>query len=348
MSLGPIIIDLEGTVLTAEERERLIHPQAGGAVLFTRNFQSPEQLDSLVRELHGLRDPQLIVTVDHEGGRVQRFHEGFTRLPPAGVLGERYDRNPREGLALAEQSGWVMAAELRTLGVDLSFAPVLDLNRGISGVIGDRAYHRDPEVVSELARAVMRGMKSAGMSAVGKHFPGHGAVREDSHLTLPVDHRPLEDILAEDIVPFERMVYYGIAGMMPAHVVFDRVDSRPAGFSRFWLQEILRQRLGFQGIIISDDLSMAGAESMGDFGDRTRAALEAGCDMVLICNHPEGAAQALERLEGYNNPASQLRLARLHGRGGLATGELRANDHWRQASARLSSLVDSPDLELDV
>lgn len=348
MSLGPIIIDLEGTALTAEERERLLHPQAGGVVLFTRNFESPEQLAGLVRDLHGLRDPQLIVSVDHEGGRVQRFHEGFTRLPPAGILGARYDLDPREGLALAELSGWVMAAELRALDVDLSFAPVLDLGRGVSGVIGDRAYHRDPEVVAELARAFARGMKAAGMSAVGKHFPGHGAVREDSHLTLPIDRRPLEDILAEDVIPFERLVHYGIAGIMPAHVVYEEVDTKPAGFSRFWLQDILRDRLGFQGIVVSDDLSMAGADSIGDFGDRTEAALEAGCDVVLICNHPQGAAQALERLEGYNNPASQLRLARLHGRSALRIAELQANERWRQGSLRLSALVDSPDLELDV
>jgi beta-N-acetylhexosaminidase len=348
MALGPIMLDLEGQSLTPEERERLRHPQAAGVVLFTRNFESPEQIGALVRELHALRDPHLIVTVDHEGGRVQRFHEGFTRLPPAATVGELYDRNRRDGLELAEQTGWLMAAELRAVGVDLSFAPVLDLSRGVSGVIGDRAYHRDADSVAELARAFTRGMRVAGMSAVGKHFPGHGAVREDSHLTLPVDRRRLEDIEAEDLVPFERMIHHGIAGIMPAHVVYEQVDPLPAGFSRFWLQDVLRGRLGFQGVIISDDLSMAGAEGIGDFGDRTLAALEAGCDVVLICNHPDGAGQALERLSGYNNPASQLRMARLHGRPGGDLAGLRAGDRWRQVSTRLSALDDSRDLELDV
>lgn len=349
MPLGPIMLDLQGLELLPEERELLKHPAAGGVVLFTRNYESPGQLSDLVREIHDLREPKLLVAVDHEGGRVQRFREGFTRLPSAGVIGQVYGREHLRGRSLAETAGWMMAAELRAVGVDFSFAPVLDINHGVSGIIGDRAFHRDPEAVADLAHFFMVGMRKAGMPAVGKHFPGHGGVREDSHLTLPEDFRPLERILGEDLLPFERMIHYGLPGIMPAHVIYRLADPNSAGFSAFWLKGVLRDRLGFQGAIFSDDLSMAGAAAAGTHADRARAALDAGCDMLLVCNHPEGAAEVLQALEGRkDDPVLQVRLAHMHGRKAPPMGDLRELTQWHQAATWLAELDDSPWLELEV
>lgn len=343
------MLDIEGTSLTPEARERLAHPRTGGVILFTRNFESVAQLQALTAQIRALRDPRLLIAVDHEGGRVQRFRDGFTRLPPAASLGRAYDADHQCGIDLAEQAGWLMAAELRAVGVDFSFAPVLDLAHGVSGVIGDRAFHRRPESVAALAQAYVRGMRRAGMQAVGKHFPGHGAVREDSHLTLPVDGREMAEIEAHDLRPFA-MLADTLAGIMPAHVVYTQVDELPAGFSRFWLQEILRRRLGFSGAIFSDDLSMAGAEFAGNYPQRARAALAAGCDMLLVCNHPEGAAEVLAELEAAEtDPVAQVRLARMHGQGhvdGLAgVQQLPA---WKAAVDALRGLAEFPDAELNV
>lgn len=349
MSIGPVMLDIEGLELTAMERELLRHPKAGGVILFTRNYSSPGQLTDLIREIHELREPRLLVAVDHEGGRVQRFREGFTRLPAAARIGQVYGRDHPRGRSLSESIGWMMAAELRAVGVDFSFAPVLDINHGVSGIIGDRAFHRDPEAVADLAHYFMVGMRKAGMAAVGKHFPGHGGVREDSHLTLPEDTRPLERILGEDMLPFERMIHYGLPAIMPAHVVYKLADPHPAGFSAFWLKGVLRDRLGFEGVIFSDDLSMAGAECAGGFAERACAALDAGCDMVLVCNHPEGAAEVLHGLEGRRDePVLQVRLAHMRGRKAPPFGELRETDQWRRIAAWIDELDDSPWLELDV
>jgi len=342
------MLDLLGTTLSPEEREMLRHPQTGGVILFTRNYASVDQLHELTAQIHTLRKPRLLVGVDQEGGRVQRFRPGFTRLPAARKFGRVFSRNREQGLASAEQAGWLMAAELRAVGVDFSFAPVLDLDRGVSGVIGDRAFHRDPQIVAELARAYMIGMRRAGMASVGKHFPGHGAVAADSHIAMPVDSRAPADIMLEDVLPFERMIHYGLAGVMPAHVVYDRADSRPAGYSDYWLEKVLRQRLGFQGAIFSDDLSMVGAEQVGNYGQRAAAALKAGCDMALVCNNPSGAAAALAALGDYDVPASQVRLTRLHGQHDINPYELRASDTWRSAEHRVRSMQESSTLEMDV
>jgi beta-N-acetylhexosaminidase len=342
------MLDVGGTTLTQADRDRLRHPQVGGVILFSRNFASPEQVAALIAEIHALRDPRLLVAVDQEGGRVQRFRDGFTRLPPVGELGRVFDRDPRRALELAETTGWLMAAELRAVGVDLSFAPVLDLDRGLCPVIGDRALHCRPDAVAELAHAYQKGMHRAGMQAVGKHFPGHGGVREDSHLALPTDTRRLADIQMEDMLPFRRMIDHGLAGVMAAHVVYSDVDDRPAGFSRFWLQAQLRGELGFQGVIFSDDLSMAAADFAGDHRQRARAALDAGCDMILVCNQPEAAERVLDSLRDYADPASQARLARLHGRGGDAWDALHASAAWHRAVEAVGGYDADPLLDMDM
>lgn len=342
------MVDLLGTSLSDDEREVLMHPQTGGVILFTRNFESIGQLTELVREIHALREPHLLVAVDHEGGRVQRFHGGFTRLPPVNTLGRLYNKDRAQAKDLARLSGWLMASELRAVGVDFSFAPVLDIAYGLSGVIGDRAFHRRPEAVADIAQSYVMGMNEAGMAATGKHFPGHGGVKEDSHVALPVDQRPLESIREEDILPFARLIDNGLAAIMPAHVVYARVDPQPAGFSAFWLQGVLRGELGFQGVIFSDDLSMSAARVAGGYAERAHAALEAGCDMVLVCNHPEAAREVLDALEGYSDPVSQVRLARMHGRKGMAWGDLRTSEAWARAVQAVSEQDDSPWIEMDV
>ena len=339
MALGPVMLDLAGPALSAEERECLRHPLAGGVILFSRNYQSPGQIAALVKEIHELREPRLLVGVDHEGGRVQRFRDGFTRLPPLRRLGELYDENRKRAKRLAHTAGWLMAAELRAVGVDFSFAPVLDLDRGVSAIIGDRAFHSSPDAVADLATSYIGGMAEAGMAATGKHFPGHGGCTADSHVALPVDERTYADIYVEDLVPFERLIEAGLAGLMPAHVIYPRVDAQPAGYSRFWLQEVLRRRLGFQGIIFSDDLSMEGAKGAGGMAARAELALEAGCDMVLVCNDPDGATDVLRHLRARADAASQLRRVRMHGRAAPASSELIGTAAYREAVQSVANLA---------
>jgi len=345
MSLGPVMLDLLGPTLQPEERELLAHPLVGGVILFTRNFSDPEQLHALVADIHGVRSPRLLVAVDHEGGRVQRFREGFTRLPAIGCLGGLYAQDHERARRAASTLGWLMAAELRTYDVDFSFAPVLDLNRGISEIIGDRAFHQDPKVVADLAHAYTDGMGEAGMAATGKHFPGHGGVAADSHTAIPVDHREYADIYGQDVLPFARMIRHGLAGIMPAHVIYERVDPRAAGFSPFWLREVLRERLRFQGVIFSDDLDMAGAAAAGDdYAERARAALDAGCDMVLVCNNRKAAVEVLDGLGPHDDPVAHMRLARMHGRHPITGSELRGDPRWRSAVQLASRLGEDAEL----
>jgi len=330
--LGPVMLDVEGTHVTDADRRRLIHPLAGGVILFTRNYLSAGQLAGLTEEIHALRNPPLVIAVDHEGGRVQRFRDGFAALPAMRELGWAWDHAQQEARQLAQEVGFVLATELLAHGVDLSLAPVLDIDRGASSVIGDRAFHSDPRVIGELARAVLHGFRQAGMNGVGKHFPGHGHTSADSHHEVPVDERTYEAIEAADLVPFRRLIEAGLGGIMPAHVIYPKVDDRPAGYSTVWLKQVLRGRLGFDGVIFSDDLSMEGARGAGGVTERARAALGAGCDMVLLCNSPQAVDDLLDNL-GYAMPAVSLaRLARMHGRL-LAGGMPRLREDARYARA---------------
>lgn len=348
MTLGPLMLDVQGTALTDDDRRRLSHPLVGGVILFTRNYENPAQLAQLTASIRTLKAPPLLIAVDQEGGRVQRFREGFTRLPPMRVLGRIYDTHPHQAKTLAREAGYVMAAELRAHGVDLSFAPVLDLDYGVSSVIGDRAFHPDPQVVIELSHALMLGMKDAGMAACGKHFPGHGYIVADSHIAMPVDDRDYADISLSDLLPFKALIDMGLAAIMPAHVVFPKADAAPAGFSRFWLQKILRGELNFQGMIFSDDLTMEGAAAAGDIVSRTRAALDAGCDMALICNRPDLADEVLAKLDFEWSAASRVRLARLHGEPHpLAMTDLREQTAYSRARHAIAALgLESGNLAL--
>lgn len=340
------MLDLKGSTLAEEERDILSHPLVGGIILFSRNYESVPQITELVKDIHDLREPRLLVAVDHEGGRIQRFREGFTKLPACELIGKNYVNDNRRGIELAEKAGWLMATELRAVDVDFSFAPVLDVHKGISNVIGDRSFHRDPEVVAILAKAYMQGMKSGGMSAVGKHFPGHGSVVEDSHLAIPVDKRRYEDIQLDDLIPFERMIHAGLPAIMPAHVIYPAVDDKPAGFSSVWLKEILREQLGFQGTIFSDDISMAGAEIAGDYIGRTDSAIRAGCDMVLVCNNQDAAVSILENFEYNPNPASQVRLIRMHGKNKLTPDMMKKDTQWQTICREITELDITPELDL--
>lgn len=313
MTLGPMMFDVAGTELTDDDRRRLLHPLVGGVILFSRNFRDPTQLSALTAEIHALKPAPLLIGVDHEGGRVQRFREGFTRLPPMRTFGDIWNDHPQRARELARETGYVLASELRAHGVDFSFAPVLDLDYGASSVIGDRAFHADPHAVFQLGQAVMLGMKDAGMAACGKHFPGHGYVAADSHVAIPVDERALADIARADIAPFRLMIEAGLGAIMPAHVIYPEVDAQPAGFSSIWLQKILRDQLQFDGTVFSDDLCMEAAGVAGGVVERVTAALEAGCDMALVCNRPDLADEVLAKLT-FDWPApARARLARMHG-----------------------------------
>lgn len=327
------MIDLEGHDLSALDKEKINHPNTGAVILFARNYDNPEQIQALVKAIRAARQGDILLAVDQEGGRVQRFKNGFTRLPPAIC----YAENPE----LAETAGWLMAAEVLSVGVDFSFAPVLDVDCGISEIIGNRAFAMEAEPAAQLAGAFIKGMRSAGMAATGKHFPGHGAVAADSHLALPVDARPLAEIRARDLLPFRTLIEQGLEAVMPAHVVYSQVDDMPAGFSKIWLQQILRNELRFDGAIFSDDLSMEGAAGAGDFLDRARLAQQAGCDMLLVCNNPSAAEQVLDKLPVTQNSDRERRLQAMRGRPKIDRAHLLKSEQWRQAATQISQLTET-------
>lgn len=343
---GPIMADVAGFKLTDEEKQRLLNPNVGGVILFRRNFESVAQLKALTTEIHDLRHPHLVIAVDHEGGRVQRFIDGFTRLPAMDVLGHLWDEEGAEAAtATAITVGWVLAAELRACGIDLSFTPVLDLGWGNNQVIGNRSFHADASVVTELALALQTGLNKGGMRSCGKHFPGHGFVEGDSHHVLPEDHRTFADLMAQDMVPFQRLSQAGMAAVMPAHVVYPAVCPKPAGFSSQWLQTILRGDLHFNGVIFSDDLTMEGAVSEGDISQRARVSFEAGCDIVLVCNRPDLVDELLLDFEVPANPHLAERWAYMAGQGEAADfGHALTTPAFQAAQALVAKLATPKDI----
>jgi beta-N-acetylhexosaminidase len=327
LPLGAVVLDPDGLALTDDDRTRLLHPATGGVILFARNYHSPAQLAALTAEIRALRTPELLICADHEGGRVQRFREGFSAIAPMRSLGVQWDRDRDAARRAAHAIGLVIAAELGAHGVDFSFAPVLDLDYGSSSVIGDRALHFDPIAVGALAAELVKGFAAGGMQAVGKHFPGHGFAALDSHLAVPRDERAVAEIMRKDVTPYRPAIAAGLGGVMPAHVIYTHADAEPAGYSAYWLKDVLRGQLGFDGLIFSDDLSMAGASTAGGIPERARAALAAGCDMVLLCNDPEGQGRLLESL-GALALAAPERAERMRRKGGR---DLRKSVAYREA-----------------
>jgi len=339
-TIGSLMLDLIGVELSAEERELLQHPMTGGVILFTRNYEDKQQLTELVQQMRAVSQQPLLIAVDHEGGRVQRFRPEFSRLPPLGEFGAIYQEQPEKALQLAEKAAWLMAIELRELAIDFSFAPVLDLDYGVSEVIGDRSFGRDPNRVVSLASAYIKGMKAAGMAATGKHFPGHGAVVADSHLAIPEDKRSEAEIWQDDIQPFIQLHQQGqLDAIMPAHVIYSQLDQQPAGFSAYWLQTILRQKIGFEGVIFSDDLSMEGASFAGGYTERAEAALAAGCDMILACNHRAGAIEILDQVRHKPTLEQSQRLQRMVGKPLYNQSAQLGREYWEQVATEITALA---------
>jgi beta-N-acetylhexosaminidase len=340
MTIGPLMVDVAGLALDAGDRDVLAHPLVGGVILFARNYESVEQLEALTADIRAIKTPPLLIAVDQEGGRVQRFREGFTRLPAARAIGQCHGRNPELATELAATVGWIMAAELAAAGIDFSFAPVVDLDRGISGAIGDRAFHRSPDVVTELARSWVLGVRRAGQVAVAKHFPGHGSVAPDPHTDLVADSRDYATIAGEDLEPFRHMVALDIAGVLTSHVAYPEVDGRPASLSKRWIEGELRKRMNYDGAVFCDDMSMQAIAMRGDIVTLARQALSAGCDMLPVCNNRASVERLLAHAGAYENPSSRLRLTRLHARPQADRKALRATDQWQKGRRLIADVMD--------
>jgi len=340
MAFGPVMIDIESTQLNEQDKILLKNPLVGGLILFARNFESAEQVLELTESIRQVND-KIIIAVDQEGGRVQRFTSGFSKLPALGSLGELYQNDAEQACQFASALGELMALEVQSVGCDISFAPVLDLGHPQSTIIGARAFSTKADEINILAKHYIGGMKAGGMQATGKHFPGHGSIVEDSHLEIPYDHRSFDEIAEDDLTCFKALSS-DLGGMMPAHIIYDQVDDKPAGFSSIWLQEILRQQLNFNGVIFSDDLSMEGAAAAGSFTDRADAALSAGCDMILVCNNRDAALQVLQHLKGYKqDEVSKARIEQLAMKekpSGLKN--LKKTEKWQQLSLKLENFEE--------
>ncbi len=338
-AIGPLVFDLLGKELSAEEKEILNHPAVGGLIFFARNYEAPEQITQLCQAVRAARKAPILICVDQEGGRVQRFRAGFTRLPSMGDIGKLYDTTPDTALTLVSACGWVMAAELLNAGVDLSFTPVLDIDLKINPAIGNRAFHQQHAVIVTLAKALTAGMRAAGMAAVGKHFPGHGSVLIDSHVDLPIDMRPYDEIAAADMPPFVEMIRHGIEGLMAAHILFSEVDDTAVGFSKKWLQDILRQQLKFSGLVFSDDLNMEGGKIAGDHPQRVAAALTAGCDFALLCNNRDAFVKTLDNINLDKYKLTEDKVAPLRGNFSSVQTPLKNSKLWREKSNLINEFV---------
>lgn len=337
--MGPIMLDVLGTSLTAEDKELLQHPLVGGLILFTRNYESPEQIAQLTADIRRAANKPIIIAVDHEGGRVQRFRDGFSLIPAMGKIWNFADKNVIKAQALAKQSAILMALEVQAVGIDISFAPILDID-DISAVIGDRAFHKNPEVVCQLASAFVDGLHLVGMKATGKHFPGHGSVEADSHIDLPIDLRSRDEIFSLDMLPFKTLINNNkVDALMPAHVIFPDIDSEAVGFSPYWLKDVLRDELGFKGVIFSDDLSMEGAACVGGYVERAEAAQQAGCDMLLLCNNRDGCIDVIDNANITIEEKSNQRLLALLKNSTSGLNELKENPNWQHALKVLAEYI---------